>query len=523
MRDDVRVSRGRTAPEGAGRGGHRHHRWAPEVVAHWGPAAVCLGQAAVAGVLAEALPWAAAVLLLAAAATTARDRGAPGTRRHAAPLLLAGLVIAAVGAVVVLGLPALPLLLVPVLAVSLRPDLLGVARLRGRGGPVPPQRIVTVSDEQLRRLHRLADALEGGFAAPSTADKALDELADRVGPGRATVLVAQGGEHCTPVALRGTHRVPWPDPAVAGSVLHPVWTDSSPLVTTWSDEGTEHALLAVPVMGDGGRYLAVLVADRPLAAGAEGPPDPRTAGLFGGEELAAAEGVAARLGPALDIALLLEQLRSRSALEERARLSAAMHDGIAQELAALGYQVDAVRARARREGLSVATSLDDLRGSLTAAMTDIRMRIADLRAGDQLEARLGAAVSTRLQSFGAVTGISTTTRLTEGGFRLPAHLEVLFYRLVLDVLEDARRSDGTSTVTVELDVTAPEAEVRITHDGMSRLDADAFAEHPLTRLGAGIEVTMGERGGTAVRAHLPHLPRAARRLRAVPNAGRVVA
>ena len=55
----------------------------------------------------------------------------------------------------------------------------------------------------------------------------------------------------------------------------------------------------------------------------------------------------------LDTALLFDEVRTMATAEERHRLAREIHDGIAQELASLGYVVDdmAVRARATRADL----------------------------------------------------------------------------------------------------------------------------------------------------------------------------
>ncbi len=543
-----------TVPLSVARWNRRAPRRSAEVSARWGLGLLCTALAVVSGNVWRLLPWLVLVVVLDSCVSPLLASTRPVLRRRASPpLLFLTMTAVAAAAGLSVGPSALPLLLVPAFHAGIRLGTLGVAAVVGaevavavgvgiRGGAPADGSLVTVvqgvalalvlglvgswatsirrtstretllaeAGGLLRRLHLVAEGLDTGFDAPASAERALDDLALSVDLERAAVLVTHNGEHCTPLALRGTQRVPWPDPAVPGTLLHRAWSESVSVVTTWVDAGIPRSVLAVPLAGDRGARLGVLVLDRPAGAVAE-------------TEVAAAREVGGRLAPSLDVAILFERLRSRSALEERARLGRAMHDGIAQELAALGYQVDAIRARARREGGDFVPELDDLRSSLSTAMTDIRLRIADLRVGDHLDARLGAVISSRLQSFGTLTGISTTTRLTEAGFRLPAHLEVMIYRLVLDVLEDARRSEGTTRVSVELDVTAPEAEVRVVHDGVTSLHAGSFADHPLVGLGGRIDVlpTLGR--GTSVRVHLPHLPRSERAPEGVRDRSDVVA
>jgi hypothetical protein len=85
--------------------------------------------------------------------------------------------------------------------------------------------------------------------------------------------------------------------------------------------------------------------------------------------------------------------------------------------------------------------------------------------------------------------------LSETGFRLPAHTEVLIYRLFLQVLVDARHAGDATTMDVRLNVAAPRAELWVSHDGSSTLSKKDFAEHPLKALGGDVSVQpYGERG-----------------------------
>jgi signal transduction histidine kinase len=171
-----------------------------------------------------------------------------------------------------------------------------------------------------------------------------------------------------------------------------------------------------------------------------------------------------------------------------------MHDGIAQELVALGYRIDIARRQASTPSPQLGLALDAVRVDLSRLLTDLRLRIADLRLAVRPDQGLGAVVGARLQQFGATTGLTVGLRLTESTYRLPAHLESLIYRLILDVLSDARHAHGTSAIEVHLDVKAPQAWLQITHDGTSQLGADSFLDHPLTALGAEILVQPSDIG-----------------------------
>jgi signal transduction histidine kinase len=223
---------------------------------------------------------------------------------------------------------------------------------------------------------------------------------------------------------------------------------------------------------------------------------------FSAAELAAAVKVVELHSANLDVALIFAALRERAGYEERERLAREMHDGIAQELVALGYRIDVLRRQSVKEAPEVTESLQGLRSDLSEVLTDLRLRIADLRITVRPDQGLGAIVGSRLQQFGSSSGLSVVLRLNESGFRLPAHIETLVYRLVLDILADARHAPGATSVDLTLDVAAPQAFLRMVHDGISGLQGEDFADHPLTALGASIVVDRKPVSGFVLQMHL---------------------
>ena len=342
----------------------------------------------------------------------------------------------------------------------------------------------------LRRLDTLADAMDGGFDAPASAELMLRELAASVTVRRAAVLVGSAADPAVPLAVRGCERVPWPDPSKDHSPLHDVWRAGASLVTTWSVEDVQRSVLAVPLLDADGAQIGALVADREAAL------------PFTRQDLAEMEQVAYTYGGNVDVALSFAALREHAGMEERERLAREMHDGIAQELVALGYRIDIVRRQAKAHAPHVTEPLDEVRADLTQVLADLRLRIADLRLAVRPDRGLGAVIGDRLQRFGATSNLSVTLRLNETGFRLPAHTETALYRLFLHVLEDARHAPGATAVEVTLTVAAPQAFLRISHDGESDLLPERLAENPLSPVGGEVIVDQLPRGGVVVQAYL---------------------
>jgi len=334
----------------------------------------------------------------------------------------------------------------------------------------------------LRRLDALAGALDGGFDAPASAEMLLDAVKAKIPGSRMAVLVGFGSEPAVPLAIRGIDRVPWPDPTTGDSVLGRVWRTGVAEAGFWTADDLNRAIAAAPMRDPDGARIGVVVVDRMATA------------PFGVADLGALVALAESHSANVDVAMIFTALRQRAAFEERERLAREMHDGIAQELVALGYRIDVTRRHAANEAPNLVQALDEARGDLSRVLTDLRLRIADLRLAVRPDQGLGAVVGARLQQFGAASGLTVGLRLNESTYRLPAHVETLIYRLVLDVLADARHAYGTTAVELRLDVNAPQAWLHMSHDGISCLGVDAFADHPLTAVGAEILVQPGETG-----------------------------
>jgi signal transduction histidine kinase len=343
----------------------------------------------------------------------------------------------------------------------------------------------------LRRLGTLAESIDGGFDAPASAELLLDALDDRVRSARRGVLVGFGSDPAVPFALRGAERTPWDEPTVDQSLLGLAWRSGESGMGLRTDEfGNERALMAIVLRDNAGERIGVVVLERSGTS------------PFSGADFKAAGEVGMIHSANLDVALIFAALRERAGYEERERLAREMHDGIAQELVALGYRIDVLRRQARTEAPALSDSLNTLREDLSGVLVDLRLRISDLRIAVRPDQGLGAIVGARMQRFGSSTGLGVVLRLNESGFRLPAHIETLIYRLVLDALADARHAPGATSVDLTLDVEAPQAFLRIKHDGLSALRQEDFADHPLTALGATIVVDSMATSGVVLQMYL---------------------
>jgi signal transduction histidine kinase len=339
--------------------------------------------------------------------------------------------------------------------------------------------------ELIQRLQDLSGQMSTGLDAPASATLALDLLSAEVPSTRSAVLVTHDADHLVPVALRGSTRAPWHIAEHVSALLRTNPASWVPTEVTFNDElGRRRALVVPFALGNGS--TTVVVAERP-----DGKP-------FNEAERLIARNVTRRIAPTLQAGLLFGTLRQFASLEERNRIARDIHDGIAQELAALGYQVDALRAQAGPPGIPMRDGLDGLREQLSEAMADLRLHITDLRVAERPGTGLGAVLGAAVQSFGSVTGVRTTVTVSEGQRRMDPRVEILIHRLVMDILADAQASGARNAwVSLTTSIVGP-ACLDVSHDGDPRMSRGAFKDPALEGLDATLFVRTEPNGRTTV-------------------------
>ncbi|TAL16911.1 MAG: hypothetical protein EPN99_12285 [Frankiales bacterium] len=347
--------------------------------------------------------------------------------------------------------------------------------------------------EQLRGVTR---RLPGGLDVSSSADALLERCAEVAPYNRAAVLVRPGNGALVPAAVRGTQRVPWRAPLSEPGPLQRAWDSREPLVDRRKPDThgrRQGSSLAVLPLATGDEPFGLLI----LEAYDEAAFD-RVA-----LELLRQEAVEGALR--LETALLFDEVRSTVTVEERDRLARDMHDGVAQELAFVGYQLDDLRIRASKVDAGLAESMSEVRKGLTSLISDIRLSITDLKTSISNDRGLGAAITGYLRAVGSGQQVVVHVSLKESTFRLAGDQEVLLFQIAQVVAQDVRRSGQARNLWVTLDVDPPSARLVVEHDGgdgaVDQLHLNDYAEH-LTRLGGELRVRLRQDGGIRVEAVL---------------------
>lgn len=288
----------------------------------------------------------------------------------------------------------------------------------------------------LSELHVVARQLSLGLD-PQTLAAALVDDATREVPGSSgTVLVKSPAGRFVP--LLGEH-----PSTVSEAVVLDSWVSAD--VVRRTRDGVCCAALPV-LMGE--RVVAVLALSGPEA--------------FLDNDLEAARRKVATAGPRLASALLFDDVRRLATDDERVRLAREIHDGIAQDMASVGYLVDDI---ARDADPEVSDRLGKLREHIGNLVGELRLSIFDLRAGVDEKVGLSRTLADYVQRVGAQAGLVVHVSADESTSRLPVAVEVEILRIVQEAVTNVRKHAQAANLWLSVTVDPPRARVSVTDDG----------------------------------------------------------
>ena len=168
-------------------------------------------------------------------------------------------------------------------------------------------------------------------------------------------------------------------------------------------------------------------------------------------------------------ALLFDEVRSLATNEERQRLAREIHDGVAQELAMIGYGIDNAQANLPDNPQATAADLRELRAEVTRVITELRLSLFELRLEVDRHGGLTAAIAEFARISGNQAGLKVHLSLDEAG-RLPASIESELLRIAQEAITNARKHAFAANLWVTCTVDPPFAQIEVSDDGQGLSD-----------------------------------------------------
>ncbi len=196
--------------------------------------------------------------------------------------------------------------------------------------------------------------------------------------------------------------------------------------------------------------------------------------------------VAEEEGPAQPLVVRIIEAQER----ERQRLSRQMHDGPAQSLTNLILQAEICERLFETDPERARAELANLRNAVAATFQKIKGFILNLR--PMMLDDLGVVPTLRryVESFSDNSGVLTHLTITGKERRLASHKEVIIFRIVQELLNNAVEYSQASSVQINLDMGEEVVRVSVEDNGSGFELSDTLTSPDADRLGL---ATMRER------------------------------
>ncbi len=380
----------------------------------------------------------------------------------------------------------------PWLITNLGAGLLGVwaRKLGPADAPWKQDTNYEAARQLLTQLRTVTRRLSAGLDSDSMSAQLLATVHERLHDSYAAVFVNMSGSVLVPLAYRGLGAqqllVPH-DPLIAEC-----WTEMEPRQTVVASGNREARHRTALPLRVGNRMLGVVVA----SSGVPAEPDEVA------ELMPAIDAHSLRL----DTAMVFDEIRTMATTDERQRLAREIHDGIAQEIASLGYVVDSLTAAAPSP--EMAQGLQGLRAELSRVVADLRLSIFDLRSDVSPTSGLGAALSEYVRQVGAKSDLTVHLTLDEAPTRLSPAVESELFRIAQEAITNARKHASARNLWVDYWTDPPKAGLTIRDDGtgLNHVRDDSYGLSIMSERARRIDATLeildgngdGSRHGTVV-------------------------
>ncbi len=198
--------------------------------------------------------------------------------------------------------------------------------------------------------------------------------------------------------------------------------------------------------------------------------------------------------------------------EERRRMARELHDGAAQQVAAVGINMTLLKSKLEAGEFSEAARLaEDSRELATACSRELRSTTYLLHPPILEDLGLEPAIRSFTQGYMNRSGVQVDLDIQEDLGRLPADIEATIFRIMQEALANVQRHSGSKRANISLLRKAGEIELVVRDYGTAAAESAGFPkfgvgilgmEERVRQFGGRFDVRFGQ-DGTRVRSVLP--------------------
>lgn len=328
------------------------------------------------------------------------------------------------------------------------------------------------------RTHEQATLLEISHTLASTLELQpgliLDQLRKIIEYSHGGLFALEGSSLVT-LAMRGTSQLEESTPIRihlnAPEILVALFNKHQPIriADVWSDDPQAHFLRSL--LEDGAAVLLegmqswmwVPLAVRGRIIGGVGIAE-SSKNYFTAHHADLALSVANQAAITMINAELYGHAQELAVLEERQRLARNLHDAVNQSLFSAGLIAEVLPRLWDRDQAEARRSLEDLRRLTRGAMAEMRSLLAELRPSTLTDSDLGDLLRQLGNALEGRTNLPVAVTVS-GEFILPAEVQVMFYRVCQEALNNVAKHSKASQVEINLKQEEAVIEMRIRDDG----------------------------------------------------------
>lgn len=214
----------------------------------------------------------------------------------------------------------------------------------------------------------------------------------------------------------------------------------------------------------------------------------------------------------LDTALLFDDVRDVATAEERQRLARDIHDGVAQDIASLGYVIDELSASSSDP--QVVEAATGLRNEVTRVVGELRHSIFDLRAETSLTTDLENVLAEYVREAAKRSGLQPHVDSHVSGNALPSRTQAEILRITQEAVSNVRKHAMAKNIWLRFATDGRQFSLTIADDGKADVVPQPRAGHyglhtmqeRAARINASLVMSARPTGGTKVHVHSSALP-----------------